>query len=429
MVSILPGEAELDNAPIVIDDGAAASLAGQLKTISHRDKSWACVRHEHEHGRRLSIREKRLHRAGHDEGTIHYETKHYQPKRYGHKVKDTNEHKDNVQKAYADQVKRINEMETPHFKPEHSKWKSHNHKVHNNKNIFHVDNKPYTKHTKNGINQKCEMYSCINKNGTFIETDSPDSLGYAGKFVHRDKTVTKERMIKPGGKNWASGCVISRKYKFIYIHVLKSGGTATKEFIRNSLCGEDDKDCHKVNYYVVGTDSCVKAITEHADYFTFSFVRNPFSRIFSMYSMMDGFPLHPNMKGHVTESLPFKDFVPMSIEERRKHAKMHKSHYYNQTDFIFSKGGCPVFDFLGRVEYFDQDMRTILEHLNAKEMLDYLDKKGGVEPSNTWGSTKKKSIGGDLRKEYTSKEVSRVAADYSPDFSLLGYDKDEVPST
>ena len=381
MVSILHDVTQLDNPPIVIEDGdgSANSLAGEMETISHNtdnelDKSWACVRHEH--GRRLSVSEKRFHanfRTNLDKGMIHYGTEHYQSKSHIHQMKDTSKPKNNIHKAYADQVKRINEMETHHHEPKHYEMKSHNNEVQNDKTILDSDPKPF-------IIQRCEMYSCINKNGVFVETDSPDSSGYAGKFVHRDKDVTKEQMKRPGGKNWASGCVISRKYKFIYIHVLKSGGSATKEFIRNSLCGEDDKDCLRVNYYVVGTLGCKRAISEHADYFTFSFVRNPFSRIFSMYSMMDGFPIHPDMKGKVTDSLPFKDFVSMNPRERKKYTKMHHSHYYNQTDFIFSKGSCPVFDFLGRVEHFDQDMRTILLHLNATEMLDYLDKKGGVQP-------------------------------------------------
>ena len=146
-----------------------------------------------------------------------------------------------------------------------------------------------------------------------------------------------------------------------------------------------------------------------------------------MYSMMDGFPKRPNARGHVTDSLPFKDFVMMSPIERKQYTNMHPSHYYRQTDFIFSKGNCPTFDFLGRVEHFDQDMRTILQHLNAQDMLDYLDKNGGVQPANTWGSDKKKSLeNGGLRNEYSFREINQVVDLYESDFELLGYDK-EIP--
>ena len=89
------------------------------------------------------------------------------------------------------------------------------------------------------------MYPCINNNGVFVEITTPEStFGYAGRFVHRDSDlgIQKPLMKTIGDKGWGSGCVISDEYKFVYIHVLKSGGTATKEFLRKALCGEDDKD-------------------------------------------------------------------------------------------------------------------------------------------------------------------------------------------
>ncbi|KAL7482250.1 hypothetical protein ACHAW6_007928, partial [Cyclotella cf. meneghiniana] len=206
-----------------------------------------------------------------------------------------------------------------------------------------------------------------------------------------------------GDKGWGSGCVVSEKYKFVYIHVLKSGGTSTKEFLRKSLCGIDDEDCKRVDPLILRPSGCRAAILNYTDYFTFSFVRNPFSRMYSMYSMMDGFPLEPGQR--VTDTFSFHDFV-MKPDERGNHTTMHAGHYDQQTDFIFSNYTCPSFDFLGRVEHYDEDMRTILKHLNATELIAYHDELGGaVRAANTWGANKKRSIGGDLRKEYNSREI------------------------
>jgi hypothetical protein len=77
----------------------------------------------------------------------------------------------------------------------------------------------------------CQLYPCIRDDaGEFVETDVAESpFGYAGRFVHRDAFVEKPLMQTIGDKGWGSGCVVSDEYKFVYIHVLKSGGTATKE--------------------------------------------------------------------------------------------------------------------------------------------------------------------------------------------------------
>lgn len=281
--------------------------------------------------------------------------------------------------------------------------------------------------TKNAAGD-CEAHPCVKEHGSIRRVDEPDRpFGYGGRFVQRNDNVDKPLMQTIGDRGWGSGCVVSDEYKFVYIHVLKSGGTATKEFLRKALCGEDDKDCKRVDPHILRPAGCRGAILNYTDYFTFSFVRNPFSRMYSMYSMMDGFPVEQGQQ--VTDAFSFHDFV-MKPNERKNHTTMHAGHYDRQKNFIFSNHTCPSFDFLGRVEHYDEDMRTILTHLNATKLIAYLDKLGGtVHPANTWGSIKKKSIGGDLRKEYSSKMiVDRVAALYKKDFDILGYDKQIVPS-
>lgn len=387
MVSMMPDGTEVHSAPLSADRIGSILHNPYLPNVINvnPNASWACVRKTGASpdktisSRRLGMREniKRVHggfKMDHHDAMIHYEPKRYEPK-----------------------------SRFDHYNPEQ---------------IGEI--------RRGGHSGECEMYSCINEDGEFVQT-SAHNPGYAGKFVHRVKGVAKESMKRPGGKSWASGCVISQKYKFVYIHVLKSGGTATKEFIRKSLCGEDDKDCAHVNHQIVNPIGCKLAMKRYPDYFTFTFVRNPFSRMYSMYSMADGFPVSPSLRGHVTERMSFENFVRMTPIERKKFTKMHKSHYLPQTDFIFSRNNCPAFDFLGRVEHFDEDMRTILEYLNATEMLEYLD-KNGVRPANTWGANKKKTIGDDLKSVYSSQEITTVTTNYKNDFSLLGYENNQVPS-
>lgn len=226
-----------------------------------------------------------------------------------------------------------------------------------------------------------------------------------------------------------------------------------KKFIRDSLCGPDDDDCEHVPKTLVRAEGCIKSIRDHQDYFHFSFVRNPFSRMYSAYryvtyapsyvdvlhthfspisswqSMMDGFPPKNGIRGRLpTKDLSFSDFV-LIPNERELHTSMWPGHYDRQETFLFSEDKCPVFDFLGRIEYFDEDMRRVLNHLNATKMTDYLDSMGGkITPANSWGADKKKFLVGGLRKEYSAPHIAgRVASEYMSDFQLLGYNSYDIP--
>jgi hypothetical protein len=270
-----------------------------------------------------------------------------------------------------------------------------------------------------------------------MNTTSP--FGYAGRFVQRDEAGNRTKMRVGGSSNWESACVISRKYKFVYFHVLKSGGSTLKGFMRKSLCAEDDS-CKNVDTDILRPISCYDAVKQHPEYFFWSFVRNPFSRIYSMYSMgMGGFPKSQKRNAITGGSIDtttrttmkdysFEEFV-LEPTTREKHTYMSPSHYVPQVNFLFDARNCPSFDFLGRIEYFDDDIKVLLKHLQVPEMDAYLQRHGGsMIQENTWGKgNKNKTLGGDLRLAYTSnKVVNMVVKSYALDFQLLGYDTDRT---
>ncbi|KAL9181385.1 hypothetical protein ACHAXT_010190 [Thalassiosira profunda] len=283
------------------------------------------------------------------------------------------------------------------------------------------------------FNNQCQVHPCEERDGvaTAVAKRIPN-FGYAGNFVHRVNNSTKPLPQTLGDTGWASGCILSDEYKFVFIHVLKSGGTAVKKFIKDSLCGPDDSECEQASATLVRAEGCIKAIRDHQEYFHFSFVRSPYSRLYSAYSMMDGFPPANGIRGRLpTQDLSFEEFV-LQPYKRELHSSIHAGHYDTQESFLFSEemDECPMFDFLGRIEHFDEDMRRVLTHLNATKMLDYLDSIGGkIMSANSWGSDKKKARGG-LEKEYSSLAVmGRVASDYRKDFRLLGYNPYKVPES
>jgi hypothetical protein len=103
---------------------------------------------------------------------------------------------------------------------------------------------------------------------------------------------------------------------------------------------------------------------------------------------------------------------------------MSSSHYIPQIEFLFDPHNCPSFDFLGRIEYFDDDIKVLLKYLQVPEMNAYLQLHGSVIQENTWGKgNKNKTLGGNLMRAYTSNEMTdTVMSLYALDFQLLGYD-------
>lgn len=167
----------------------------------------------------------------------------------------------------------------------------------------------------------CSLHPCHTGNIT------RDDYG----FVLHQNNTRGESMMTAGQATAGSGCAISHKYKFVYIHVLKSGGTTMKGFLKRGLCGGPESGPPQTCPGILEIVNCGQAVYGHPHYFTFSFIRNPFDRIYSAYSMAD------SMKGRHQQgkSIDFEDFVFMDRNQRRRISLTSPSHYLPQVRFLF----------------------------------------------------------------------------------------------
>ena len=236
-----------------------------------------------------------------------------------------------------------------------------------------------------------------------------------------------------GSAGAGSGCLVSLKYKFIYVHVLKSAGSTLKWFFGNGLCGEEvTRPAHPP--CSAGTDvlevvSCHTAFRNHPDFFSFSFVRNPFGRAFSGYSMAKHM-----RSGGGGEDEPFPlsfDAFAARPEAIRAYSRTDAVHWKPQTDFLLDANHCPTVSYIGKVEDFARDMPEVLARIASPEMDAYYAEHGmksSKEKDNTFGERAVADAGGSLRDVYTSTDtVHHVSNRYSVDFAFLGYDPDTVP--
>jgi Sulfotransferase family len=257
----------------------------------------------------------------------------------------------------------------------------------------------------------CNLYACNRS------IQIPDDYGF---IVHVSNNTRGHRARLSGRSAAGSGCAISYRYKFLYIHVLKSGGMTIKSLLKRGLCGEP-QPCRDLLEIV----DCRFAISLNPHFFIFSFVRNPFARMFSAYSMAD------SMKRNSTAVWSFDSFVNMTNHERMKWSRTSISHNAAQTKFLFDGFNCPVFDFIGRLENFEEDMQFVLNQIQSPELQEYFSEKwkNSTDNCTNFGERKRNSeLAGELHNAYRSLQTkSAVVKEFYSDFMLLGYDKEKIP--
>jgi len=148
--------------------------------------------------------------------------------------------------------------------------------------------------------------------------------------------------------------MISLKHKFIYIHIPKCGGTTINETLG-----------------LVSRSKHIKGTNGHGNmhyhepllkkgYFCFSFTRNPFKRVCSLYHFFNTDKCMrwagPNKKTHeLIKKLSFKEFV-MKLSEFK-----YDQHFTEQYKFLSH----PIYkvNFIGKVETMQQDFNIICDKI------------------------------------------------------------------
>jgi hypothetical protein len=153
--------------------------------------------------------------------------------------------------------------------------------------------------------------------------------------------------------------MISHKYKCIFIHIPRCAGTSMEVSIHG---GPYKKDGHKYKHL---TSAYAKILYKDywADYFKFSFVRNPWDRIFSLTKfpnfygceMKDG---QVNIKNYITK------FPLMEIDPRTDCKVDHNKIVLENC--IYRNILSEEIDFIGRFENIEEDWAFVSDMLKEK---------------------------------------------------------------
>lgn len=200
--------------------------------------------------------------------------------------------------------------------------------------------------------------------------------------------------------------IISDKKKFIFIHVYKTGGTSVRTALRTyrDRPGLVKRALDKLNIISLPTHALAKQIKakypiEWERYFTFAFVRNPWSWQVSLYS----FTLQAEYNHHhdVAKSLgSFREYLYWRVD----------GHKQLLSDFIFDDEGKRIVDYVGRIETVQHDFREICNRIGVDVSLPH----------------KNKSQHRDYREYYDDETRELVAKHFASDIDAFGYNFDGV---
>lgn len=187
--------------------------------------------------------------------------------------------------------------------------------------------------------------------------------------------------------------------KAIFVHITKSAGTSVALSLFGAL----------PYHYTASQYRVIFGRNDFNRFFKFTFVRNPWDRLYSAYSYLKNGGWDDNDRrwsdenlGHITS---FEQFVMewLTVERLESH-----KHFWPQSWFIKDAKGNILVDYVGYFETIDADFRLISERVNPQAKL-----------AHTNASKR-----GSYRDIYGADTTRRVAELYHEDIESLGYDFD-----
>ena len=193
--------------------------------------------------------------------------------------------------------------------------------------------------------------------------------------------------------------------KSIFIHIPKAGGISIIKSLYGNRAGGIGHRTYKHFMFVYGEEN-------FNNYFKFTFVRNPYDRLYSAYTFLKKGGMNEVDKRFNNEILSnyktFEELVMKGLKDENILNLDLWTHFYPQYQFIYSPELELMVDFVGRFENLNEDYEKIREKIGTGEPLKHLNK------------TKDKKEN-DYREVYTPDMAEKVAEVYKKDIELFGY--------
>jgi len=170
------------------------------------------------------------------------------------------------------------------------------------------------------------------------------------------QTMSEEYSFKPFDES-----------KTIFVHIPKAAGVSICKSLYGSLAG-GHTPISRYQYVFSKKDFC--------SYFKFTFVRNPWDRLFSAYTFLRKGGFNDKDKKWAADNLsPFANFEEFVMEWLNAENVREYLHFIPQTDMLFLPGTSVMsIDFVGFFENIEDDFHYIATKMNKAVELPYFNK-------------------------------------------------------
>ncbi len=195
------------------------------------------------------------------------------------------------------------------------------------------------------------------------------------------------------------------KTRSIFIHIPKTAGVSICRSLYGSLAG---------GHTTITKYQYVFSKNDFNRYFKFSFVRNPWDRLFSAYRFLMKGGYNSNdaswANEHLADFSSFEDFVTNGVAERNIRKYIH---FTPQVERLSLPGSRELsIDFLGFFENIMEDFQTVAKKINKNVRLPH---------ANQSGREKEHYLD-----KYTDKMIAIVEDVYRQDIKAFGYSFDNA---
>jgi len=212
--------------------------------------------------------------------------------------------------------------------------------------------------------------------------------------------------------------IISNKYKFVFVHIPRTGGFSVDNAMAKHL-GEKDFYTNQYirprpplaqpsgrNYHLKLRNINELDKNKYKNYYKFTFVRNPYERMVSLYSFFSQMNNHKPQNDFES----FKDWVTERnniINPTLRVETQNRWKNVPQLDYLLDKDNNIGVDFVGRTENFADDLTSVVQHLGIP--VETIPHKNGSQHLH-------------YSLYYDEETKEKVKKDYIKDLEMFNYD-------